>query len=297
MLEHIIPDLNQVISRIILKIQSYNMFKFFSRVVTEFGHDNCSNMAAGLSYYVFLSVFPLILALVGLFGLVLPEESVKNSIFGFIQANIPWAGDLVQTNIESVIRLRGALGIGGLIGLLISGSGLLGAIGSAINRAWDIKAEMPFLFKQMRNIALTIGLSILFFLALGLSTLPAFESIGDIPFVGSLFFNTLATLVGFMLIFAVFLILFKVMPNTRTYWRHIWPGAFITAVLFTIGHLLLNTFFTRFTNYQLIYGSIGSVIVLLVWIYYSGIILLYGVEFTAEYARLRRGIGRGIHSH
>jgi membrane protein len=89
--------------------------------------------------------------------------------------------------------------------------------------------------------------------------------------------------------FLIILILFKVLPNTRTFWRYIWPGAFITAVLFEVGRAAFVYFSANFTNYSSVYGAIGSVIALLVLIYYSATIFILGVELTHEFSRMRRG--------
>ena len=96
--------------------------------------------------------------------------------------------------------------------------------------------------------------------------------------------------------FAVFLLLYKLIPNTRTYWRDIWPGALLAAVLFEIARALFIFYINNYANYQLIYGSIASIIVLLVWIYYSAFIMILGAEFAFQYGRTRSLVstGKGI---
>lgn len=230
-------------------------------------------------------------------GLVLPSQQVQVQIFSFIQNNIPGATDVIENNIRDVIELRGTLGIISIALLLWTGSGVLSAAGHAINRAWDIPRELQFYLKKPRDIGLTIGLGILFFLSLGASAILTFVPVGSIPIVGSYFVQIFIRVVAFALAFIIFLLLFKIIPNTKTYWRHIWPGAFFTAILFEIGRVVFLYYVNNFTNYQAVYGAIGSVIAILVWIYYSAILVILGAEFTAEYSRLRRGIGKGAHSH
>ena len=273
------------------------LVKFLIRVFLEFGADDGSTMAAGISYYVFLAAFPLILALIGLFGFFLPSASLQEQLFAFFRNNIPGAVDVLQNNIEQVINLRGTLGIVGIIGLLWSGSGAMGAISHAINRSWDIDKELQFYLNIPRNIGLTIGIGILFFLSLGSSIIFNFVPVQDIPIIGATLLQIGIRIISFFLAWAVFLILFKIVPNTRTYWRHIWFGALVTAALFEVGRTLAFFYLNHFSNYQMVYGSIASVILLLVWIYYSAIIFIIGAELTSEYGRLRRGISRGVHSH
>ena len=87
--------------------------------------------------------------------------------------------------------------------------------------------------------------------------------------------------------------IYKFIPNTKTYWRYVWPGAVLAAVLFEVGKGLFLSYLDTFANYQRVYGSLGSVVVLLTWTYASSFILLVGAEFSSEYERMRRGIARG----
>ena len=266
-------------------------------VMKEFGQDDGTTMAAGISYYIFLSLFPLILALIGLLGFILPSAMVQEQLFNFIRNNLPGAADVIEMNIQNVINLRGALGIIGILGLLWTGSGAIAAVGHAINRAWDIPGEMKFYLKKLRDIGLTIGMGILFIIYLGSNIIFTFIPVQDIPVIGSSIIQVLLRVVTFLLSWAIFIVLFKIIPNTKTYWRHVWLGALLTAFLFEIGRVLIFFYLNNFGNYQMVYGSIASAIILLVWIYYSAIIVILGAELTAEYGRMRRGINRGIHSH
>jgi membrane protein len=279
------------------RIQGNGLIKFLMRVFQEFGDDDGSTMAAGISYYIFLSAFPLILALIGLVGFFLPSASVQDQLFAFFRNNIPGSVDVLQNNIQQVINYRGTLGIVGIIGLLWSGSGAMGAVSHAINRSWDITRELQFYLNIPRNIGLTIGIGLLFFLSLGSSVIFNFIPVQNIPIIGAALLQIGIRIISFFLAWAVFLILFKIIPNTKTYWRHIWFGTLVTAILFEAGRTLAFFYLNNFSNYKLVYGSIASVILLLVWIYYSAIIFIIGAELTSEYGRLRRGISRGIHSH
>ena len=102
--------------------------------------------------------------------------------------------------------------------------------------------------------------------------------------------NVGSRVVAFLLIMAVFLLLYKSVPNTKTYWRYVWPGAFLAAVFFEMARTLLVLYIENYANYQLIYGSIASIIVLLVWIYYSAFIMILGAEFTFQYGRMRESV-------
>jgi uncharacterized BrkB/YihY/UPF0761 family membrane protein len=91
----------------------------------------------------------------------------------------------------------------------------------------------------------------------------------------------------------VFSLIYKYMPNTRTYWSSILPGAILAAFLFEVGKYAFIIYLNNFANYQNIYGSLASVIILLVWIYYLALILVIEAEFSSEYTRMRRGVSEG----
>jgi len=284
-------------NRIKDRVMQNALVRFLLRVIAELTEHDGTNMAAGVAFYVFLSIFPLLLGLIGLLGIFLPSETVQEQIFTFIQNNVPGATDIISNNIRNIINFRGALGVIGIVGLLWSGSNIVSAGGHAINRAWNIQTEMQFYLKKPRDIGLTIGLGLLFVLSLSASAIFSFVPVGSVPLVGNSLVQAFLFIVSYALVFVVFLMLFKVMPNTKTYWRHIWPGAFFTATLFVIGRAVFFFYINNFGDYQQVYGAVGSVIAVLLFIYYSAIIIILGAEVTSEYSRLRRGIGRGGHSH
>ncbi len=279
------------------RILEIGLVKFLTRVFKEFGYDDGGTMAAGAAYYVFLSIFPLILLLIAIAGLFLPSQAVQEQLFSFFRSNIPGSEDVIQSNIQNIIRARGTLGTVGILGALWAGSGAVAAAARAINRAWDITTEMEFYLKKIRDIGLTLGLGILFILSLSAGAIFTLDFIRELPALGSVAVFIGSRVIAFLLSYAVFLILFKVVPNTRTYWRYTWFPALITAILFEIGRFLTFYYLTNLTDYEQVYGSVASVIVLLAWIYYSSIIVVLGAELTSEYGRMRRGISRGFPSH
>ena len=121
----------------------------------------------------------------------------------------------------------------------------------------------------------------------------------DIPVLGRLAFlehngfNALVRPLPFMFSLTIFLLIYKFAPHTRTRWSFVWPGALLAAVLFELGKSVFVFYLESFGAYEKIYGSLGSVIVLLAWVYFSGLILIIGAEFTSEYGRMRLGLNRG----
>jgi membrane protein len=271
------------------RIFSLFLVRFVITVMNEMSKDNGSTMAAGIAYYGFLAIFPLLLGLIGLLGYFLPSQNIQQQIISYVDQNLPGISDVITSNIQNVINARGALTIIGIIGFLWSASGIFGALDNVINRARGITRLRPFFIRKPRDIGLIIGLGLLFLLSMGASYIFSIIPISSLPIVGGYAVEIGTRIVSFILIFIVILILFKIIPNVKTYWRHIWPGAFITSVLFEIGRGVFVYFSTHFTNYSSVYGAIGSIIAILVLIYYLSTILIVGVELTHEFSRIRRG--------
>ena len=141
---------------------------------------------------------------------------------------------------------------------------------------------------------MAFGIGILFLLSLGASAIILIlHGVFDLPVEKLIIVDVGSRLVAFLLMLTVFLLLYKLIPNTKTYWRYIWPGALLAAILFEIARTLFVFYLERFANYQLIYGSIASIIVLLVWIYYSSLIMILGAEFTFQYSSMRYSVIAG----
>ena len=254
--------------------------------IQESANHDAGQRAAGVAYYAIISIFPLLLGLIAVFGFFLPSINLQNALLNFVGNNIPGATNILKENIDGIIRLRGVMSILSIVVLFWGASALFGSISLAINRAWNITKPRHFFIRKVSEIGMVFGTGILFLASLGASTF--------ITFMG----NTLklsgrdavvvylgAKLIAFLLMLAIFLLLYKFVPNAKTRWRDIWPGALLAAVFFEIARALFIFYLEHFANYQVIYGTISSFVILLVWIYYSAFILILGAEFTFQYSR------------
>src|SRR3972149_985918 len=258
------------------------------------GNHDAAHWAPGVAYYAFLSIFPLLLGLIALFGFFLPSVNLQDELLNYVGDNIPGATEILKQNIASIIELRGAMGVLSIVVFLWGASAMFRAASRAINRAWNIRRYRNFFIRKARELGMVFGIGILFLLSLGASAIISIlHGMFNLPAADLVIVDGSSRLLAFLLILAVFLLLYKLVPNTRTYWRHIWPGALLAAVLFEIARTLFVFYLENFANYQLIYGSIASIIVLLVWIYYSAFIMILGAEFTFQYGRRRDSGTRG----
>ena len=190
-----------------------------------------------------------------------------------------------------------------IIGLLWTGSAIFGALTRAVNRAWDVHRDRPLIKSKPRQLAMALGVGTLFLLSLSAATfvrLAGRFSDSDVAGVGFLVNvggQVLLQLVALLLTLTTFLLIYKFMPNTKTYWRYIWPGALVAAVLFEVAKNLFIFYLNRFTSFENVYGSLAPVIVFLLWAYISSLIMILGAELSSEYGRLREGVDRGVLLH
>ncbi|MCX6003035.1 MAG: YihY/virulence factor BrkB family protein [Chloroflexi bacterium] len=265
--------------------------QLIARTTKGAGNHDVGQRAAGVAYYAILSIFPLLLGLIAVFGFFLPSVNLQDELLKFVGNNIPGATNIVKENIAGIIKLRGVMSILSIVILFWGASALFSAISLAINRAWDINKYRHFLIRKVSELGMVFGTGILFLLSLGASAIVTLmRGVFNLPVTDLATVYVIGRLIAFLLMFAVFLLLYKFIPNTKTYWRYVWPGALLAAALFEIARTLFIFYLEKFANYQLIYGSITSIIALLVWIYYSAFIMILGAEFTFQYSRMRYSV-------
>ena len=281
------------------KLDSIPIIHLAYRTVMEMSADDATHMAAGLAYYAVLSLFPLTVGLISLLGLLLDSENLEGEVFTFFQGYIPGARELLSANINAAGNIRGFLGVISFLGLFWSASLLFGAISRSVNRAWDIHQDRPFYIDKVRHILMALSVAPLFLMSIGSTA--ALQIVGsvDVPGIGRIdllehdMVNLLTRPLPFVFSLTIFLLIFKLTPNTRTHWAYIWPGALLAAVLFEVSKSVFVFYMDNFADYEKVYGSLASVIVLLAWTYFSGLILIAGAEFSSEYERMRLGLERG----
>jgi membrane protein len=265
--------------------------QLIARTAEGSGKHDVGQRAAGVAYYAILSIFPLLLGLIAVFGFFLPSVNLQDELLKFVGNNIPGATNIVKENIAGIIKLRGVMSILGVVILIWGASALFSAISLAINRAWDINKYRHFFIRKASELGMVFGTGILFLLSLGASAIVTLmQGVLNLPVTDMATVYVIGRLIAFLLMFAVFLLLYKLVPNTKTNWRHIWQGALLAAALFELARTLFIFYLENFADYQLIYGSITSIIVLLVWIYYSSFIMILGAEFTYQYSRMQHSV-------
>jgi len=261
--------------------------------VNEFLADNCPHLAAAISYYLLLSLFPLVLAAISIFGLIMKDPSVAAKVTEAVTGFIPVSADFVEGTLLAVSRSWGAAGIIATVGLIWAGMAVFNAIRKSLNTAWGVKQPRPFFHERLMEFLMMIGFGALILMSLGLTTafkvireasLPVF---GERLMDGSLVWHSAVIATSVFITFLGVLFLYKLVPNTRVHWRHAAVGALAAAVLFEIVKNVFVWFVANFATYSLVYGSVGVIIALMTWAYIAAVILLFCAKLISVYPRVR----------
>ena len=260
--------------------------------VNEFLADNCTHLAAAISYYILLSLFPLALAAITIVGYFYRSENISVRVTQAIADIFPGSGQVVSDTIQGVSQGWQAASAIAVIGLLWSGMGFFGAVRKSLNTAWGIKQPRPFLRERLMEFLMMLGLGALLIISFGVTA--AFKVIqrANISIFGhllsaGLFWDAIVILTSVGITFLVFLLLYKFVPNTRVRWRHVWVGALVAAVLIEIAKNIFVWFVGNFADYNLVYGTMGTIVALMVWSYISAIILLFCAKLISVFIKMR----------
>lgn len=266
-------------------------FKILVDTIRSFTKANAAGSAASIAYYTLFSFFPLLILLVSIVSSVLKDEPVQQLVLDAVAEFLPTAQGLVKGNIERALNVGGTVQIAGTIGLLWSATGVFNALAQSINRAWHTAPARNFLFGRLVALAMVVSLTALLILWVVSTTVFGLFPRFEVPlFGGSVVYETyawgiLSRLIPYFVIFVLFLNLYRWIPNTKVRWREALWGAGVAA----LGWELANSAFALYLSnslarYQLIYGSLGALIALMLWIYLSSMIVLFGAHLSATVA-------------
>ena len=272
------------------------------QAIREFGADQCPQLAAGISYYVLFSIFPLALLLLAISGLVLANESLRADLVDNLFDALPLSEGEGREDLESAISgLTTGISVVGLVsivGLMWSASGMMGALRRALNQAWDTDYKRSFLHGKLLDFGMVLSLGILMSLSVAATIFlqvarrvsdDLSDALGPLGSGATLSLEVVAVLVSLLLSFVTFMVLFKFVPSVKTRFRSIWPGALLAAVLFEGLKNGFAIYLRNFGNYDAVYGSLGTVVAFLFFVYVSANIMLLGAEMAAEWPRVIHG--------
>src|SRR3954465_1650525 len=277
-------------------LRKRNWKQLLKRTFKEFQDDNLTDWAAALTYYALLALFPALLVLVALLGVVGQEGTIHPFIQSLRDAGLGSAADNIQGPLNDVVRQKGGAGalLGvGLLGAVWSASGYLGAFMRASNAIYEVEEGRPFWKLRPLQVALTvIGIVALAFVLIGLVVSgPLAEAVGNTIGLGDAAV-TIYSIAKWPLLIGVVMILFASLyfaaPNVKQpKFRWISPGGVLAVLIWIAASVLFGFYVSNFGSYNKTYGTLGGVISFLVWMWITNIAILLGAEFDAELERER----------
>jgi len=250
-------------------------------------------LAAALAFYTLLSLSPLVVLIVALTGLVYGEEAARGQIAGELSALVgPHGASVIETVVANAKRPEAgvASSILGLVVLLFGASGVFGELQSALNTIWRVKPKpglgvRGLIRERLFSFAMVMGVAFLLLVSLAVSALLSLAGnyLSEALPGGELVWSLLNGAISLAVISGLFAATYKTVPDARIAWRDVWVGSFVTALLFTLGKAGIGLYLGR-SSFSSAYGAAGSLVALVVWVYYSAIILLVGASFTRVYA-------------
>src|SRR5215207_779348 len=259
--------------------------------------DKASRLSAALAYYTIFSLAPLLIIIIAITGLFWQREVVQSQVMSQMEGLVGAEGrtfisDLLTSTSSPAKGI--AATIIGIITLLFGALGVFNELHNALNTIWEVEEEetkgflasiKKVIFSRLLSFTMILGIGFLLLVSLvisaGLSAVQ--ETIGNAIPVSEILLQLVNLVISIGAITVLFALIFKFLPDAQIAWRDVWLGAFVTAVLFSLGKLLIGLYLGN-SAVASSFGAAGSLVLLLVWIYYSAQILFFGAEFTQVYA-------------
>jgi len=286
--------MSRIISRII------EFAKFASAIIKDvyiytFFKDNVSLMAAAISFYAVLSIIPLLLVFVSVAGYILnSSEKAFDDVTKFLLAIIPSSTTSIIAFLEDFMRKKEVFGALGIIGLIWAASRIFAAVENSVNAVWKVEDGRPFWKSKILSMIL-VPISILtLILSLMLTAIYAFASQRPVPIINislseiGLLSKMIQIVLPVIVSMVLFTLIYKFMPYRYVPLLSAIVGAFFAAVFWEVAKILFDVYISNYTDYSKVYGSFGTLVVAVFWIYYSAFILLLGAEIGWAFDERRK---------
>jgi membrane protein len=279
-----------------MKQEKKSFWQLLKATVTQWIEDQPFLLASSLSYYTIFSLAPLLIIVIAIAGFAFGKAAAEQRIVGTIQGLIgPQGAEAIETMIQNASSQpkTGIISAGvGLVTLILGAGGVVGQLQTSLNTIWGVEPKpgqgiWGILHQRFISLAMVLGIGFLLLVSLAISALVTGFShfIEDYLVIA----YSLDLVISILLVTALFAMIYKFLPDVQIRWRDVWIGAALTAVLFTAGKFLIGLYLGR-SSVGSTYGAAGSIITILLWVYYSSLILFLGAEFTQVYAS-ERGSG------
>ena len=269
-------------------------FTLFKQAFTEFGQDKVPRLGAALAYYTIFSLAPLLLIVIAIAGLAFGHDAAQNKIFEQLRGALgPTTASSVQEMVKNAAKPKAGTvaTIIGVVTLILGASGVFGQLKDALNTIWDVEPKkgggvMTLIKDRFLSFAMVFGIGFLLLVSLVIDT--AIAAMGKyatnhLP-GGEALWHGVELAFSFCVITVLMAMIFRLLPDLKIEWHDVWLGAALTSLLFVLGKFALGIYFAK-SAVGSSFGAAGSLVIVLLWVYYSAQILLFGAEFTQVYAR------------
>jgi len=276
------------------KFSAKNIWEILKNSFKGFGDDNVAVLSSSLAYYTVFSLAPLLIVIISLSGLFLGKDAAEGKVYSTLSG---FVGHDTAIQLQDMITHASLSGksevavIIGIVTLVIGATTVFAQIQNSINNIWGLKPKpkrgwLKLLKNRFLSFSIILGLGFLLLVSLSISTLiDEFSNslktyFPDVTVIVFYIINLVITLIVTALIFGA---IFKILPDAKIKWRDVATGAIVTAVLFMLAKFGISFYITK-SNVGSTYGAAGSLVILLLWVYFSAMILYFGAEFTKAYA-------------
>jgi len=282
-----------------MKKKIKGVYHYIKQVFTEFIEDDVLKYSASLSYYTVFSIAPLLIIIISVCGALFGKEAIQKQLYGQINEFI---GSKAANEIQDIITNIHLTGnnifatIIGIIVLLVGATGIFGEVQDSLNKIWGLRVKTKktwwkLVINRLLSFSIIICIGFVMMVSLVLNALiAAFGNFLARYFseFSVIFLQITDNVLSFIITTFLFSLMFKILPDAKIKWKDVLIGGIITSVFFTLGKLAIG-YYLGSRNIATIYGAAGSVMIVMVWVYYSSIILYLGAEFTKVYAKLYGG--------
>lgn len=271
-----------------------NTWTILKRSVTGFTGEDCMKYSASLAYYTIFSLGPILVLMISLAGIFYGEDAIKGKVFAELNDLIGSSAAMQVQEMIKNLELSGKSAVAmivSIVTLIIGATTVFGDMQNSINKIWYVRAKpkkgwVKMILDRLQSSSLIIGLGFLLVVSLVINgvILAMTNHLTDLlPGMTLNLIDAVNFLLTFGIIYLLFLVIFKVLPDVHIQWRPVKAGAFFTAILFAIGRFGIG-FYLQMSDMASTYGAAASIILILLWVYYTAAILYFGAVFTREFA-------------
>ncbi len=271
-------------------------FSILRQTISEFNSDKVPRLGAALAYYTIFSIAPLLLIAIAIAGFVFGQDAARQQVFDSLRGVLgPNSANAIKEMVQNAAKPKaGTIAtIAGVVTLFLGASGVFGQLKDALNTIWDVKPKpssgiLSVLKDRFLSLAMVLGVGFLLLVSLVIDAVIAgmghFAS-SHLP-GGEALWQVVQQVFSVVIVALLFALIFRYLPDLHIAWHDVTLGAIVTSVLFVIGKFALGLYLGK-SAVGSSYGAAGSLVVVLLWVYYSSQIVLFGAEFTQVYARER----------